>query len=168
MTPQEEEKKYLKNPELSPSPETLSETNELAPDLSSGQFELPPENDNPKTPPVAGISVSGASGDLANSVSTQKDDLMLKIEKILEDGLGDAYQELNPTQKQEFKIKGEETAQKIRAALSGAKVKVKKIFQLILEWLKVLPGINKFFLEQEAKIKADKIIGLKDNINYFQ
>ena len=38
--------------------------------------------------------------------------------------------------------------------------KAKKIFQLILEWLKLLPGINRFFLEQEAKIKTDRIIHL--------
>ena len=29
---------------------------------------------------------------------------------------------------------------------------------LIREWLKVIPGINKFFLEQTVKIKTDKII----------
>jgi hypothetical protein len=26
-----------------------------------------------------------------------------------------------------------------------------------------LPGVNRFFLEQEAKIKTDRIIHLKDN-----
>jgi hypothetical protein len=29
--------------------------------------------------------------------------------------------------------------------------------KLIREWLLIIPGVNKYFLEQEAKIKTDKI-----------
>jgi hypothetical protein len=89
-----------------------------------------------------------------------QDPLAQKIEKILEENVGDAYQRLSPLAKQEFKLKGEVTARKISELLRGTHVKVKKIFQLILEWLKMLPGINRFFLEQEAKIKTDRIIAL--------
>jgi hypothetical protein len=46
--------------------------------------------------------------------------------------------------------------------LGQTKIKVNKIIDLIRRWLKLIPGINKFFLEQEVKIKADKIIRLKD------
>jgi len=91
-----------------------------------------------------------------------KDAMTVKIEKIMEHDLSDAYSELTPLQQQEFKIKGEETAWEIRKLLKSAHVKLKTIFKLILEWLKMLPGINRFFLEQEAKIKTDKIIALKD------
>ena len=90
-----------------------------------------------------------------------KDEITVKIEKMMEEDLSDVYQELTPLQQQEFKIKGEQTAYKIREIMKGAHVKAKTIFKLILEWLKMLPGINKFFLEQEAKIKTDKILGLK-------
>ena len=90
-----------------------------------------------------------------------QDTVTRQVEQILEAGLGDAFQALTPIQKQEFKIKGEETARKIRDLLRDAHMKVKKIFRLILQWLKILPGVNRFFLEQEAKIKADKIIALK-------
>lgn len=100
-----------------------------------------------------------------NQIPTVKDELTLKIEKLMEDGLEDAYKELTPVQQQEFKIKGEETAWKISHALKRTKVKIKEIFKLLLEWLKLLPGVNKFFLEQEAKIKADKIISLKKFTN---
>lgn len=91
-----------------------------------------------------------------------RDDLMIKVETILEEGLKEAFQELTPVQRQEFKIKGEETAFQVRDLLKATHVKVKSIFRLILEWLKMLPGINRFFLEQEAKIKADKILSLKE------
>ena len=89
-----------------------------------------------------------------------RDEVTVKIEKILEDGVGDAYSRLSPIQKQEFKIKGEAVAKQIREMLRSTHFKVKKILRLILEWLKMLPGVNRFFLEQEAKIKTDRIIAL--------
>lgn len=93
-------------------------------------------------------------------IPTVKDLITNKIEKIMEEDLQEIYKTLPPIAQQEFKIKGEETATKIRELLKSTHVKIKKIFQLIVEWLKVLPGINQFFLEQEAKIKTDKIIML--------
>jgi len=95
------------------------------------------------------------------TIPTTKDELTIRVEKIMEDGLADVFRELTPTQKQEFKLKGEETAYKIRQSLKKTRVKIKEIFQLLVEWLRILPGINTFFIEQEAKIKADKIIALK-------
>lgn len=89
-----------------------------------------------------------------------QDEVSIKIEKILEIGLADEYAKLSPIAKQEFKIKGEETTAKIRELLLTTHVKVKKIFYLIIEWLRILPGVNKFFLEQEAKIKTDLILEL--------
>lgn len=97
------------------------------------------------------------------TVPQVRDEITVNIEKIMEEGLADAFRALSPIEQQEFKIKGEETARAIRLSLKSAHVKVKKIFRLLLEWLKMLPGINKFFLEQEAKIKADRIIGLKQH-----
>lgn len=91
-----------------------------------------------------------------------KDPVMVKIEKIMEDGLNDSYQRLSPVAKQEFKLKGEQTASEVGELLKSSHIKVKKILHLILDWLKMLPGVNSFFLEQEAKIKTDKIISLKD------
>lgn len=100
------------------------------------------------------------------TIPTTKDELTIRVEKIMEDGLADVFRELTPVQKQEFKIKGEETAYKIRQALKKTKVKIKEVFQLLVEWLRILPGINTFFIEQEAKIKADKIIALKKHQNF--
>ena len=84
-----------------------------------------------------------------------------RIEQILEEDLGEIYNNLSPQEQKLFKIKGEETARSIfQLVYRKTKVKVKKIIKLIKEWLKTIPGINKFFLEQEAKIKADKIVEL--------
>jgi len=91
-----------------------------------------------------------------------KDPTMLKVEKIMEEGLREAYDKMPPIAQQEFKIKGEEVAEKINQLLKKTHVQVKKIFALIFEWLKIIPGVNYFFLEQEAKIKTDKILALKN------
>lgn len=93
-------------------------------------------------------------------IPSPRDPLTLKVEKILEENVGEAYSRLSPLAKQEFKIKGEVVAEKIATLLRSTHIKAKKIFQLIFDWLKLLPGVNKFFLEQEAKIKTDKIIAL--------
>jgi hypothetical protein len=89
-----------------------------------------------------------------------RDELSAKIEKVLEENIADAYQKLSPSGKQAFKIKGEKTASNIKEMLEQGHSKARKIFTLILEWLKMLPGVNRFFLEQEAKIKTDKLIKL--------
>ena len=86
------------------------------------------------------------------------------MEGILAEGLEEAYQKLTPAKQLEFKKTGEVTASKIARLLKSAKVRVKEIFNLILKWLMVIPGLNKFFLEQEAKIKADRILALKSKI----
>ncbi len=87
-----------------------------------------------------------------------KDAVTIRVENIMQEGLAEAFQKLSPIAQQEFKIKGEETAGKIRELLKSTHIKVKKIFRLIYEWLRLLPGVNKFFLEQEAKIKTDNIV----------
>lgn len=86
------------------------------------------------------------------------------IDDILSEGLHDIFMNMAPAQQQAFKNKGEETVVKINELLSKTKVQIGKIISLIRDWLKMVPGINQFFLEQEVKIKADKIIKLKDKL----
>lgn len=90
-----------------------------------------------------------------------RDEITIKVEKILAEGLEEDYKKLPPIVQQEFKLKGEQTASKIGELLKTTKVKIKSIFRLILEWLSLLPNVNRFFLEQEAKIKTDHILNLK-------
>lgn len=86
---------------------------------------------------------------------------LIRIEEILEEDLGEVYLSLPQNLKKEFKTKGEQTAIRIELAVRKTKVKVKEIVKLIIEWLKIIPGVNRYFLEQEAKIKTDKILKLK-------
>lgn len=94
-------------------------------------------------------------------VAHVRDPLTIKIEHIMEDGLVDAFREMTPVQQQEFKIKGEQTAHAIHKLLAQPKVKIKTIFELLIDWLKLIPGVNRFFIEQEAKIKTDKLFALR-------
>ncbi|PIZ99699.1 MAG: hypothetical protein COX77_00855 [Candidatus Komeilibacteria bacterium CG_4_10_14_0_2_um_filter_37_10] len=84
--------------------------------------------------------------------------LLEQIENILAEDLGDFYQHLDPQQKTQFRQKGEETAKQISSVLSRTKIKISQVIKLITSWLKLVPGFNKFFIEQSAKIKADKIL----------
>jgi hypothetical protein len=75
--------------------------------------------------------------------------------------MGDIYLNMSPAKQQEFKREGEKTAREINSLLQKTKVTIKKIISLIKKWLSIIPRVNKFFLEQESKIKADEIMKLK-------
>ena|SRR3989338_987393 len=87
-----------------------------------------------------------------------KDRLVQEIETIMESDLTDLFLKMSPQEQQVFKIKGEETIGKIKLLMNNAKKNADKIFSLIRDWLKMIPGVNRFFLEQEAKNKTDKIL----------
>jgi len=57
-----------------------------------------------------------------------------------------------------FKEEGERTARQIENVIAIGKSMAVKILELLKNWLRLIPGVNKFFLEQEAKIKTDKIL----------
>lgn len=89
-----------------------------------------------------------------------EDPILAQIEAILEEDIGPIYAAMSPEAKSKFKAKGEEVAQVIRAMIERAKVKANKVLKLIRDWLKLIPGINRFFLEQETAIKTQKIIAV--------
>lgn len=88
----------------------------------------------------------------------QGEQLVQQIENILAEDLGSFYQNLDSQQKVQFRQQGEETARQINTLLGQAKIKINQIIKLIINWLKMVPGLNKFFIEQSAKIKSDKIL----------
>lgn len=89
-----------------------------------------------------------------------KSQFLLEIEDILADDLGEIYVNMEPRRRARFKMKGEEVARKIEEIAASGKTKIKQILNWIKDWLKMIPGVNRFFLEQEAKIKTDKIMGV--------
>lgn len=82
------------------------------------------------------------------------------IEKILEKDLDEIYLAMPVEKRIVFKAVGEKTIAQINELIEMGKINMKKVIDLIRAWLLIIPGVNKFFLEQETKIKADEIIKL--------
>lgn len=87
-----------------------------------------------------------------------RDPILAQVENILEEDLKDIYSNLPPLEQKRFREEGEEVASRIQKMIIDLKIKAKQILNLIRGWLKIIPGVNRFFLEQEAKIKTDKLM----------
>jgi hypothetical protein len=98
------------------------------------------------------------------SVISEYEERERQIENFLAQDLEEIYLGLPLNKQVEFRQTGEETARKINKLLEHTKINIGKIVVLIRKWLSLIPGVNKFFLEQEAKIKADEIVKLRKNI----
>lgn len=143
-----------RNPEsAAPSPEIMGTPEALPAEKGAGEISRPE------------LSLPNAAAATAPA-AISADEAHLKyqaIEKVLEEDLGEIYNSLAPAEQKLFKLKGEEAAKNIfKLVYHQSKIKVKKIIKAIRDWLKSVPGMNKFFLEQEAKLKADKIVKLAD------
>ncbi len=101
----------------------------------------------------------------AKSVSAAKSETLARVEHVMEERLEDVFRQMPPDVRLEFKRKGEETATQIEAMLYQVKVQSKKIFQLLLDWLRIIPGVNKYFLDQEAKLKTDELLRVKQEMD---
>lgn len=88
------------------------------------------------------------------------DQQLQQVEQVLAEGLQDIFASLPPAEQQKFKVSGEQAAQEVDSLLRQVKVKVSAIVDVIRRWLSSIPGVNKFFVEQEAKIKAEKLVKL--------
>lgn len=95
-------------------------------------------------------------------VETVKSPELLKIEALLSEHLDELFLQMTPDQQIVFQRKGEITAGKIEKLMQDVKLKVRDVLSLIKEWLRLIPGINKFFLEQEAKIKTDRLLAIHE------
>jgi hypothetical protein len=97
------------------------------------------------------------------SVQRQADKKVVLIEDALADGLASYYLSMGKEKRQLFKREGERVAREISRLLGETKINVKKIIQMIKQWLSMIPGVSSFFVEQEAKIKADEILKVTRN-----
>lgn len=85
------------------------------------------------------------------------------VENVLAEGMDNVFLSLDAGVQKAFKLKGEEVSRKITNLLMKAKIKAQEISNLILEWLRIIPRVNKHYIEQEAKIKTEKILKIKEN-----
>lgn len=68
---------------------------------------------------------------------------------------------MDPLSQKEFKAEGERVAIEVSTLLQKAEVQVRKIVLLLVGWLRLIPGVSTLFVEQEAKIKTDRLLAMK-------
>lgn len=119
-----------------------------------------PEKASEKAAEAASDAVVASAAPI-KSVISEYDEREKLIENFLASDLEEIYLGLPLNKQAEFRREGEATAIKINKLLEHTKINLGKIVNLIRKWLSLIPGVNKFFLEQEAKIKADEIIKLR-------
>lgn len=113
---------------------------------------------------AAGVApVEAVSPQTVSAPAPVRDERYLQIERLLESDLLPLYQTMSLADQMAFKVKGEETVIKIQQVLAKPKISIGQIIDLIRDWLKLIPGVNKFFIEQEAKIKADRLVAGVDH-----
>ncbi len=120
------------------TPEHVSETHQAPGVTSVPQKPLPNEPSHMAVPQV-------------------NDPIHKEIEDLLSENIAELYKKLSPDKKIIFKQKGEQVAQQITHILQSGILQIDKVLKLIRDWLATIPSVNKFFLDQEAKIKADRV-----------
>jgi hypothetical protein len=137
--------------ERQPLPERGSEAApEAAPPVESGPAEERVSEAVAPTPVVAEPSVPVKPAD----------PVVASIETILSEDMTEHFRAMPPALQAKFRQKGDETVSKLSQMVNGAVIKAKEVLKLIVNWIKLIPGVNKYFLEQESKIKTDKILEL--------
>lgn len=122
-----------------------------------GFLEKPDEQTPDQTKAIETAIATSVPAAVAQPVVVPKDEITIEVEKLLEEGLGEFYATLTPAAKVIFKQKGEIAAVEISTMVRSLNLQVKRALKLIRDWLLTIPGVNRFFLEQEAKIKVDLI-----------
>ncbi len=118
----------------------------------------------PKKPKQSSASTVELPALQKKEVLTPEDEQEVEeVEHILEEDLGDIYKELDPQSQKTFKEQGETTARTIVMLLHKVKIKTRLIMRTISKWLFIIPGVNRNFVEQESKIKTDKIIDMHEH-----
>ncbi len=111
------------------------------------------------------VTVNAPSAAPVARTRADKSEALRKIEHVLESDLQEVYKKMPPDLQQSFRKRGEDTAVQVEVLLQKVKVQTKKIFQLLFAWLKIIPGVNQYFLEQEAKLKTDELLRLKEDLD---
>ncbi|EKD76050.1 MAG: hypothetical protein ACD_43C00240G0002 [uncultured bacterium] len=111
-----------------------------------------------ESPYVVRQATRKAKTDQVMTDDVGKSPMQVEIENIMANGLEEAYQTMDAKQQEAFRKKGEEVAHEIETLTTRLKLTARRVIHLIHKWLKMIPGINKFFLEQETKLKTDDVM----------
>lgn len=134
--------------------------------LPEKMVEIPaPSETPPQTEPARAVLINPpfSSPVATSAASFSGPETLVKVEKILAENMDSVFLSMDAALQMHFKQAGEVTARQIQTLLQKAKVKAQDVIKLIINWLRIIPGVNRYYLEQEAKIKADAILNLYKN-----
>ena len=146
-----EEVEKIPSPERMPAPEL---GREAAPEMAPQIEQAPVKETVNEAVPAATVVVPVAAPE------APVDPTVRSIEKILSEDLMEQFKAMSPEEQAKFRVKGEETVSKLVLIMNKTVIKAKEVLMLIVGWLRFIPHVNKYFLEQESKIKTDKILEL--------
>lgn len=87
--------------------------------------------------------------------------LTRELEIALGEGLEDQFLKMDFMSQKGFKEAGENLTEVLKDVILNQKIERPKIMDKIRLWLKMIPNVNNFFIEQETKNRADKIMAIK-------
>lgn len=92
-----------------------------------------------------------------------KDEVTVRVESVLEADLAETYGHMNEPERRRFKAEGERVTREIVSMIAHFRVKLSRVLKLLTGWLKMIPGVSRFFVVQEAKLKADRILAIVED-----
>ncbi|MGB0757089.1 MAG: hypothetical protein ACPGO5_01410 [Patescibacteria group bacterium] len=152
-------------PEQRISPEQFPPTPETGAESKPVQEQAPAVEAAPKQPAKTPVAKPHIPDDEESKeqLTPEQEQEMEEIEDILEEDLKDVYAKLDPATQKTFKESGEETTKMVFDLVHQTKIKTRRIVSVIAKWLRIIPGINKYFVEQEAKLKTDKVVEMHEH-----
>jgi type IV secretory pathway VirB10-like protein len=156
-----------KTPEIAPPPPPppdygmQKEAQPAAPESTPLQTERKTDSQEIQQPGVSASQTSQNQPAPQPAVQVQKSEARKEIEDLLSDGLTEIYKTMTPQQQEVFRQKGDEAATSIEQMVGTFRASARKVVDVIRGWLSTIPGVNKFFLEQESKLKTDEIMKLQ-------
>ena len=150
-------------------PERIEKIVEVEKEVRENKIEAAPENIVEVSEPGKAVEPEEQKGTtemtagfvVGQGILQKRKEREEQIERILAKDMEEIFEGMPEMKQKEFKQQGEKTAKEISLMLEKTRVKIKKVINLIKKWLSVIPGVNKFFLEQESKIKTDEIMKIK-------
>lgn len=145
-------------PGLEQVPQLPEQAVETAPAAASFEAPVPaPEQPLAPAPPVPQPAAAPPP------TPAGKDAAQVGVERVLEEGLAEVYKKMDAHQQRKFSHEGDRVASALAEMVRRAKVRAREALDLITRWLRLIPGVNAFYLAQEAKLKTDKIIALAED-----
>jgi hypothetical protein len=147
---------HLESNLLPETPETrVEQSPDTAAETPEGQESVSVEQTLEQEAPVSAPEVHEAP---VAQPAAVKDEMLQGVESILSADLTEIYLNLPKEKRPAFKLKGEQVAHQVKQMLESGKAQAYKILDLILGWLRMIPGVNRFYLEKDAEMKTKRLL----------